>query len=105
MGPLGPKVGDGSAFCARNVDFAFVWTCLSHGFGSSAWIEGDVAAVAHHLRADLDQLLLQARQRPILDRFRRPAVLLALGMAERAARLEVTKVRLPIGGQAIVGTA
>jgi hypothetical protein len=27
--------------------------------------------VAHHLRADLDQLLLQARQRPILDRFRR----------------------------------
>ena len=30
-----------------------------------------MAAVAHHLRADLDQLLPQARQRPILDRFRR----------------------------------
>jgi len=26
--------------------------------------------VAHHLRADLDQLLLQARQRPVLDRLR-----------------------------------
>jgi hypothetical protein len=25
----GTKVGDGSAFCARNVDFAFVWTCLA----------------------------------------------------------------------------
>src|SRR5258708_23915892 len=38
-GLLGTKVGDGSAFCARNVDFAFVWTCLSHGFRSSAWIK------------------------------------------------------------------
>jgi hypothetical protein len=38
-GLLGTKVGDGSAFCAGNVNFAFVWTCLSHGFRSSAWIE------------------------------------------------------------------
>jgi hypothetical protein len=30
-GPPGSKVGDGSAFCARNVDFAFVWICLSTG--------------------------------------------------------------------------
>jgi 2-phospho-L-lactate transferase/gluconeogenesis factor (CofD/UPF0052 family) len=42
----------------------------SFGMATSA-IWNDVAAVAHHLRADLDQLLLQARQRPILDRFRR----------------------------------
>ena len=27
--------------------------------------------MAHHLRADLDELLLQARQRPVLDRLRR----------------------------------
>ena len=27
--------------------------------------------MAHHLCADLDQLLLQARQRPVLDRFGR----------------------------------
>src|SRR6266446_7859133 len=31
----------------------------------------NIAAVAHHLRADLDQLFLQTRQRPILDRLRR----------------------------------
>src|SRR5262249_36781600 len=30
-------------------------------------LEDDIASVAHHLRADLDQLLLQARQRPVLD--------------------------------------
>src|SRR5450830_2135642 len=29
-------------------------------------LEDDVTAVAHDLRADLDQLLLQARQRPVL---------------------------------------
>jgi hypothetical protein len=34
-------------------------------------LEGNTAAVAHDLRADLDELLLQARQRPILDRLRR----------------------------------
>ena len=31
-------------------------------------LECDVAAVVDDLRADLDQLLLQARQRPVLDR-------------------------------------
>jgi len=31
-------------------------------------LEGDVAAVAHDLRADLDELLLQARHRPIFNR-------------------------------------
>jgi hypothetical protein len=37
-GLLGTIVGDGNAFCTRNVDFAFVWTCLSHGIRSSARI-------------------------------------------------------------------
>ena len=41
------------------------WDCdLGH-------LEHDVAAVAHHLGADLDQLVLQGRQRPVLDRLRR----------------------------------
>jgi hypothetical protein len=31
----------------------------------------DIAAMADDLRADLDQLFLQARQRPLLDRLRR----------------------------------
>ena len=39
--------------------------------GDLGHLEGDVAAVTHDLRADLDQLLLQARQRPALDQFRR----------------------------------
>ena len=34
-------------------------------------LEGDIAAVADDLRADLDQLLLQAGQRPVLDRLGR----------------------------------
>ena len=34
-------------------------------------LEGNIAAVAHDLRTDLDELLLQTRQRPILDRLRR----------------------------------
>src|SRR6266699_5226695 len=38
--------------------------------GDLRHLEDDVASVAHHLRADLDQLLLQARQRPVLDRLR-----------------------------------
>jgi hypothetical protein len=32
-------------------------------------LEGDVAAVANDLRAELDQLFLKARQRPVLNRF------------------------------------
>jgi hypothetical protein len=41
-------------------------------------VESDIAPVAHDLRADLDQLLLEARQRPILDR---------LGRRERAQKI------------------
>ncbi len=33
-------------------------------------LEGDIAAVADNLGTDLDQLLLQASQRPVLDRLR-----------------------------------
>jgi hypothetical protein len=33
--------------------------------------ESDVASVAYDLRTNLDQLLLQARQRPVLDRLGR----------------------------------
>jgi hypothetical protein len=39
--------------------------------GDLGHLKGDVTAVAHDLRANLDQLFLQARQRPILDRLRR----------------------------------
>ena len=34
-------------------------------------LEGDIAAVADDLRADLDEFLLEARQRPIFDRLGR----------------------------------
>ena len=34
-------------------------------------LKRDIAAMADDLRADLDQLFLQARQRPLLDRLRR----------------------------------
>jgi len=36
--------------------------------GDLGHLECDVAAVAHDLRADLDELLLQARHRPIFNR-------------------------------------
>src|SRR6516162_3301465 len=39
--------------------------------GDLGHLEDNIAAVAHHLRADLDQLFLQTRQRPVLDRLRR----------------------------------
>jgi hypothetical protein len=39
--------------------------------GDLGHLEGDVAAVADDLGADLDQLLLQACQRPFLDGLRR----------------------------------
>src|SRR5262245_13489138 len=39
--------------------------------GDLGHLEGDIAAVAHDLRAELDQLFLQTRQRPVLDRLRR----------------------------------
>ena len=38
--------------------------------GDLGHLEGDVAAVADDLRADLDQLLLQTRQRLVFDRLR-----------------------------------
>ena len=37
--------------------------------GDLGHLEDDIAAVAHDFRADLDQLVLQTRQRPILDVF------------------------------------
>ena len=56
-------------------------------------LEGDVAAVAHDLRADLDQLFLQARQRPVLDRFRR---------RQRAQEVaEIVGERMKLQGNAI----
>jgi hypothetical protein len=39
--------------------------------GDLGHLEGDIAAVAHHIRADLDQLVLEGGQRPITHRFRR----------------------------------
>src|SRR5262249_28962237 len=39
--------------------------------GDLGHLEDNIAAVSHHLRADLDQLVLQTRQRPVLDRLRR----------------------------------
>src|SRR5262249_57049774 len=39
--------------------------------GDLGHLEDNIAAVAHYLRADLDQLVLQGRQRPVLDRLRR----------------------------------
>src|SRR5215510_10360597 len=38
--------------------------------GDLGHLEDNIAAVAHYLRADLDQLVLQTRQRPVLDRLR-----------------------------------
>ena len=43
--------------------------CKQHPrHGDLGHLEGDIAAVADDLRADLNQLLLQAGQRPVLDR-------------------------------------
>src|SRR5499427_9470057 len=39
--------------------------------GDLGHLEDNIAAVAHYLRADLDQFFLQGRQRPVLDRLRR----------------------------------
>ena len=39
--------------------------------GDLGHLEGDIAAVAHDLRANLDEFLFEARQRPILDWFGR----------------------------------
>src|SRR5262249_58825024 len=39
--------------------------------GDLGHLEDNIAAVAHYLRADLDELVLQACQRPVPDRLRR----------------------------------
>jgi hypothetical protein len=39
--------------------------------GDFGHLKGDIAAMAYDLRTDLDQLFLQARQRPVFDRLRR----------------------------------
>jgi hypothetical protein len=39
--------------------------------GDLGHLEGNIASVADHLRTDLDQLLLQTRQRPVFDRLGR----------------------------------
>src|SRR5262249_7235597 len=39
--------------------------------GDLGHLGDNITAVAHYLRADLDQLVLQTRQRPVLDRLRR----------------------------------
>jgi hypothetical protein len=52
------------------VELILIKTHLSREFGFSH-LKRDIAAMAHDLRADLDQLLFEARQRPILYGFRR----------------------------------
>jgi hypothetical protein len=39
--------------------------------GDLGHLEDNIAAVAHDFRTDLDQLVLQTRQRPVVDRLRR----------------------------------
>jgi 2-phospho-L-lactate transferase/gluconeogenesis factor (CofD/UPF0052 family) len=59
-------------------------------------LEDNIAAVAHHLRADLDQLVLQTRQRPVLDRLRRRQ------RAQEIAEVVGERMKLephPIGGE------
>ena len=41
------------------------------GNGDLGHLKGDITAVAHDLRANLDQPFLESRQRPIFDRLRR----------------------------------
>src|SRR5262249_40551962 len=54
----------------RGSDLAFFPGIWTHSF-CRLLLNAYIAAVAHHLRADLDQLVLQTRQRPILDRLGR----------------------------------
>src|SRR5262245_52013876 len=65
------------------------------GDGDLGHLEHDVAAVAHHLRPDLDQLLRQACQRPVLDR---------LGRRQRAQEIaEVVGERMKLEPNGIGG--
>ena len=68
--------------------------------GDLGHLEGDIAAVADDLRADLDQLLLQARQRPIFDRLRRRQ------RAQEVAEIVGERVKLKangVGGERTAG--
>src|SRR5262249_38736705 len=62
-GLLGAKVGDGSAFCARNIDFAFIWTHLSHAFGSNAWINESLMPAPDQAAAAVPRLGAECQQR------------------------------------------
>ena len=48
----------------------------STGYCDLGELEDDVAAAAHDLRSDLDQLLTKSRQRPVLDVLRYARLLL-----------------------------
>ena len=75
----------GSPNDGRGVDLAIFTGIWTHSFGH---LEDDVASVAHHLRPDLDQLLLQARQRPVLDRLR------CCKRAEKVAKIVGERMKL-----------
>ena len=60
--------------------------------GDLGHLEGDIAAVAHDLRADLDQLFLQARQRPVFDWLGRRQC------AQEIAEIVGERVKLEPGG-------
>ena len=58
----GHRIGRRPQFCDEPQDVGE----QSSGNGDLGHLDCDIATVGHHLRADLDQLLLEARQRPIL---------------------------------------
>jgi hypothetical protein len=65
--------------------------------GNLGHLESDVTAVAHDLRADLDQLLLQAGQRPLLDR---------LGQRQRSHEVcEIAGQRMKLKPDGVEGAA
>ena len=64
-------------------------------YGDLGHLEGDIAAMADDLRTDLDQLLLQARQRPIFDR---------LGRRQRAQEVaEIVSERVKLKSNGVGG--
>ena len=62
-------------------------------------LESDIAPMADDLRADLNQLFLQARQRPILDRFGRRQ------RAQEVAEIVGECIKLKANGVGGEGTA
>ena len=60
--------------------------------GDLRHLEDDIASVAHHLPADLDQLPLQARQRPVLDWLR------CCKRAEKVAKIVGERTKLDLHG-------